>query len=78
VVGATVDLGALGVELGGHPGMPVLAPGYGAQGAALRSARGDFPGTRHVIPVVARSVLEAGPDGFAQAIEQALSEVGSA
>jgi hypothetical protein len=28
--------------------------------------------------VVARSVLEAGPDGFAQAIEQALSEVGSA
>ena len=78
VVGATVDLGALGVELGRHPGMPVLAPGYGAQGAVLRSARGDFPGTRHVIPVVARSVLEAGPDGFAQAIEQALSEVGSA
>jgi orotidine-5'-phosphate decarboxylase len=78
VVGATVDLGALGVEFGGHPDMPILAPGYGAQGGLLGSARADFPGSRHVIPVVARSVLEAGPDGFALAIEEALSEVASA
>ena len=78
VVGATVDLGALGVDLGGHPDMPILAPGYGAQGAVLGSARADFPGSRHVIPVVARSVLAAGPHGFAQAIQHALSEVDSA
>jgi len=78
VVGATVDLGALGVDLGGHPDMPILAPGYGAQGALLGSARAGFPWSRHVIPVVARSVLEAGPNVFVGAIEDALSEVGSA
>ena len=78
VVGATIDLGALGVDLRPYPPMPILAPGYGAQGATLSSARGDFPGSLHVLPVVARSVLQAGADGFEQAIEGALAEVASA
>lgn len=77
VVGATIDHRALGLDLGDYPTMPVLAPGYGAQGAELGTARDSFPGSRHVIPVVARSVLEAGPDGFAQSIDRALSVVGS-
>lgn len=78
VVGATLELETLGVDLAAHPAVPVLAPGYGAQGATLGSSRQKFASSRHVIPVVARSVLEAGPDGFAPAIEQALSEVASA
>lgn len=78
VVGATVDTGALGVELDSYPALPVLAPGYGAQGASLSSARTDFPASRHVLPVVARSVLSTGPDGCGDAIELALAEVAPA
>jgi orotidine-5'-phosphate decarboxylase len=78
VLGATINPGALGVELGPYPTMPILAPGYGAQGATLTSARADFAGSRHVLPVAARSLLQAGPEGFVQAIERALAEVASA
>jgi orotidine-5'-phosphate decarboxylase len=78
VVGATVDTRALGVDMAALPGMPVLAPGYGAQGAALSSARDDFAGSRHLLPVAARSVLSAGPEGLVQAIDGALAEVASA
>jgi orotidine-5'-phosphate decarboxylase len=78
VLGATIDPGALGVELGSYPTMPILAPGYGAQGATLTSARTDFAGSRHVLPVAARSLLQTGPEGFVQAIEGALAEVASA
>jgi len=78
VVGATVDTGALGVDMAALPGMPVLAPGYGAQGAALSSARDDFAGSRHLLPVAARSVLSAGPEGLVHAIDGALAEVASA
>ena len=78
VVGATVDTGALGVDMAAFPGMPVLAPGYGAQGATLASAGADFAGCRHLLPVAARSLLTAGPDGLLHAIGSALAEVANA
>lgn len=78
VVGATIDQRALGLDLGGYSTMPVLVPGYGAQGAELATARESFARSSHVIPVVARSVLAAGPDGFAEAITRALSMVATA
>lgn len=78
VVGATLDHQALGLDLGAYPSMPVLVPGYGVQGADLASASEAFAASHHVMPVVARSVLQAGPDGIAAAIDRALAEVASA
>lgn len=78
VIGATVDQNALGIAPGDFPEMPILAPGYGAQGAPLGRARADFPASRHVIPVAARSLLAAGPQGFVDAIGGGLAEVSAA
>ena len=75
VVGATVDQESLGLALAPVPGMPVLAPGFGAQGVALSRARELFPQSHRVFPVVARSVLTGGPEGFVERINQALQEL---
>lgn len=76
VVGATVDLDAVGIDRDVLAGVPVLAPGFGAQGASLADAPARF-GTAlgRVLPNVARSVLGAGPDGIADAIGAAVEEV---
>jgi orotidine-5'-phosphate decarboxylase len=59
VVGATLSEPMPNVDVGG----PILAPGIGAQGAAV----GDLPAifgdaVSHVYPVSARGVLAAGPE----------------
>jgi orotidine-5'-phosphate decarboxylase len=77
VVGATVDQSLAGIDLGAYPRMPILAPGYGAQGASLSTISEHFPASRHVIPVAARSILESGPDGFSLAVDAARSEIGA-
>ena len=60
VVGATV--GDAGPELAGIRG-PVLAPGVGAQGAAMADLPRVFgAGLPNVLPAVSRSVLGHGPD----------------
>jgi orotidine-5'-phosphate decarboxylase len=64
VVGATVDQEALGVDLTGCPRMPILAPGYGAQGAVLADAKRHFPSSVSVLAVAARSIVGQSPDGF--------------
>lgn len=78
VVGATIDHETIGVDVASYPSMPVLVPGYGAQGANLASVSESFAGCNHVLPVVARSVLQAGPDGFVKTLERALAEVAAA
>ena len=63
VVGATVEPGALDLDaLGG----PVLAPGFGAQGATVSDLRKLF-GTelRGVLPASSRDLLRHGPDPVA-------------
>ncbi|WP_216216395.1 orotidine-5'-phosphate decarboxylase [Amycolatopsis aidingensis] len=63
VVGATVDPAEL--DLGGLGG-PVLAPGFGAQGATVADLRRVFgPGLPGVLPASSREILRHGPDPVA-------------
>ena len=76
VVGATLDQAKLGLDLSKHPEMPILAPGYGAQGAKLTEVAVHFPHSRHVVAVVARSVLDGGSASFPGRYAHALAELG--
>ena len=64
VVGATVDQGARGLALEDFPELPILAPGYGAQGAPLSEVSQHFAHQNLVIPVSARGLLSGGLDEF--------------
>lgn len=78
VVGATVDLQAVGVDPVLLRQVPVLAPGFGAQGASLADAPSTFAAALPaVIPSASRVILGAGPDGIATAIDAAAREVAS-
>ena len=75
VIGATVDLAAAGLADVARP-LPVLAPGFGHQGARSAEARqiyGNLSGG--VIVSESRSLLLAGPDGIAHAIDERAAEV---
>lgn len=76
VVGATRPLAASGLTETDLEDLLILAPGFGAQGAALS----DIPlifGTnaRRVIPTVSRSILGGGAAGVAKAIDDHLREL---
>jgi orotidine-5'-phosphate decarboxylase len=64
VVGATVDWKKRGLSLDMFPDMPLLSPGYGAQGADFATAGSDFPSQNLVLPVSARGLLDGGVDEF--------------
>ncbi|MFJ3488083.1 orotidine-5'-phosphate decarboxylase [Leifsonia aquatica] len=79
VLGATVDLAAYGIDTAGAPvtpAFPVLAPGFGHQGARVEDAPRLFgtlsPG---VIVSESRGVLGAGPRGLADAVAHRAEEV---
>lgn len=82
VFGATTDLAATGIDLDGEPprpGLPVLAPGFGHQGAEPRDIRVRFGSyAAGVIANESRSLLMAGPDGLADAIARRVDEYGAA
>ncbi|KAA9151450.1 orotidine-5'-phosphate decarboxylase [Microbacterium lushaniae] len=72
VIGATVDLVAAGLGLRTEdPVAPILAPGFGAQGAQPRDLRVRF-GARAgaVLASESRSILSAGADGLAARIDE--------
>lgn len=71
VIGATVDRAAFGLEA--HASTPVLAPGFGAQGARLADLDRLFPDDALVLASASRSILQAGPAGLDAAIEAALA-----
>jgi orotidine-5'-phosphate decarboxylase len=77
VLGATVNPGDYGLDMASYPGMPILAPGFGHQGATLSDAKILFPGSSPVYAVVARSVLLSGEDGFRAAVAAAQEELHS-
>jgi len=78
VVGATVDLQTVGVDPEVLRQVPVLAPGFGAQGASLAGAPSTFGAALPaVIPSASRVILAAGPDGIAAALDSAVREVAS-
>lgn len=69
VVGATIDLDLVGLERDALAGMPVLAPGFGAQGAVLADGPARFgEAAELVVAAASRSILRAGPDGVADAV----------
>ena len=75
VLGATVDRKTLGLPVELDPLLPLLVPGYGAQGASLGDVQDQFPGQESVLPVVARSVLLAGSAGFSEAWSSSVREL---
>ncbi len=78
VVGATLKLRKFGLEAvtSEQPeiGTPILAPGFGAQGARLEDIENLFGGsTKNVIASVSRSVLQAGAFAIDESIESAVA-----
>ncbi|MDQ1597828.1 MAG: orotidine-5-phosphate decarboxylase [Microbacteriaceae bacterium] len=77
VLGATVDFGAFGIDLAvGDPATPILAPGFGHQGAKFGDLGALYgPSAPFAVVSASRSILQAGPDGIAEAIRAQASEV---
>ena len=77
VLGATVDLASYGIERLGNT--PVLAPGFGHQGASIADLRAIYgAAASHVLVSASRSILATGPGGVAAAIEAQAAEVAEA
>ena len=80
VLGATLNLQSFGLgevlEGQSHSATPILAPGFGAQGAELSASKQLFgAAAAQVIHTVSRSVLQAGQDGLAKSIDAAKAEL---
>jgi orotidine-5'-phosphate decarboxylase len=80
VLGATLNLQSFGLAdvLTGQAASatPILAPGFGSQGADLSASKQLFgAGSSQVIHSVSRSILQAGSAGMAKAIDSAKSEL---
>lgn len=76
VVGGTVSLADYAIAADDLAGVPILAPGFGAQGARV----GDIPElfgalATQVVANVSREILAAGPDGLEAAIDAHLAEL---
>ena len=75
VLGATLDLDRFEIDRS-ISNVPVLAPGFGAQGAQLSHAKFIYGSLAPLVAYsVSRSVLSAGPNGLAMAIDRANSEL---
>jgi len=77
VLGATLQFKGYGLELE-QSGVktPILAPGFGAQGAELRDIRSIFgDASSNVIASVSRSILEVGKQALPEAIKRANDEL---
>ena len=71
VVGATVDRVAVGLSDEALQGAPILAPGFGAQGAAPEDLPALFgAAASRVVASESRSILSAGPAAIAARIEE--------
>lgn len=69
VIGATVEPAAAGLSVAALAGVPILAPGYGVQGARVADAPALFGAAAGlVLASASRSILGAGPDGVARAV----------
>jgi len=76
VIGATVDLAAYGMTVEALRGVPILAPGFGAQGARLSELPRLFGAVSgQVAAASSRALLGAGPAGLGDAIDRAQAEL---
>ncbi len=74
VIGATVDWADAGIAAFSPPA-PILAPGFGAQGARPSQLRDRFGlMSAAVIASESRSILTAGPDGLVTSIDARVAE----
>lgn len=82
VIGATVDLDLLDIDvddLAAEPDTPILAPGFGFQGANFADVRRIFGNSAdNVIVTSSRGMLEDGLDGLDQAIDTHLATLQTA
>jgi orotidine-5'-phosphate decarboxylase len=79
VVGATVDRRAFGLSDMVLAGLPILAPGFGAQGADPADVSRLFGYvSQNVIANESRSILSAGPDRLAARIAERAALYGGA
>ena len=78
MIGATQDLElfGLGAVAKTDVGVPILAPGFGAQGAQLSQLKKLFGASAHrVIPNLSRALTSAGPNAMAGLIDKARLEL---
>ncbi len=79
VLGATVDFPAFELDLGGiaaKPASPVLAPGFGHQGARFTDLERLYgPAAAVTIVSASRSILASGSDGLSENIRTQAAEV---
>ena len=76
VIGATISLTDFGLSPASFAGMPVLAPGFGHQGAQISHLPELFgAAAQNVLVSASRSILSAGPSGLEAAIDAAVAEV---
>ncbi len=79
VLGATLRLEEFDVDTSSAYPLPVLAPGFGAQGAAVKDAQRLFGAlSQNLIVAQTRSILEAGRDGVAEAVRREAAETANA
>lgn len=79
VVGATLNFNTVGISNlfdDNFSRTPILAPGFGAQGANLSDLSDVFGQSAHrVLASVSRSVLEVGPNSISKAIDSAKAQL---
>ncbi|AXE54544.1 orotidine-5'-phosphate decarboxylase [Aurantimicrobium sp. MWH-Uga1] len=79
VLGATLNLPSLGIQSDDYPALPVLAPGFGFQGARVEDAKSLFGNlSTNLIVSETRSVLSAGREGVVESVTRRAGEVASA
>jgi orotidine-5'-phosphate decarboxylase len=79
VIGATVTLADFGLSDADLASTPILAPGFGFQGAGFGSLRSIYgSAAANTIVSSSRGILEAGPDGLAGAIEKQVGQLAGA
>lgn len=71
VIGATIERGRFGLDDEILAGIPILAPGFGAQGAEAEELTARFGAlSGNVLASESRSILSAGPSGISDRIRQ--------
>lgn len=76
VLGATVTFSHYDIELGSLSSTPVLAPGFGHQGASYHDLASLFgPAASMAVVSSSRAILQAGPTGIAEAVAAQAAEV---
>jgi orotidine-5'-phosphate decarboxylase len=79
VIGATLDVSAYEIADEHLVATPILAPGFGSQGARFADIRDIFgAASGNVVVSASRSILAAGPDEIAHAISSQVAEVAGA